>query len=318
MQSRAKPTILLTGRVQSSLMGPLDKEFDVVRLWEAKDRRSALAAVADKVEVVVTTAMYGATADLIAALPRLRLIASFGVGYDTIDVAAAHARGIAVTTTPDVLNECVADLALALLLDITRRVSQADRFVRAGLWAKERFIYGTKLGGKTCGILGLGAIGLEIAKRATAFGMHVAYCNRKPRPDVDYRYINTVAELAHVSDFMILAVPGGADTHHIVDRAILAALGPKGFIINIARGAVIDEAVLVEMLERGEIAGAALDVFEHEPRVPDALFKLDNVVLTPHIASATHETRQAMGDLVLDNVRALLAGQPLPTALVVA
>jgi lactate dehydrogenase-like 2-hydroxyacid dehydrogenase len=315
MHQAVKPTLLLVGRLQSSVMRPLAADYHVLHLWEAADPALLLASHANDIEVVVTSATHGADAALIAALPRLRLIASFGVGFDTIDVAAAQARGIAVTTTPNVLNDCVADTALGLLLAVSRRICEADRFVRAGRWESERFIYGTKLGGKTCGILGLGAIGMAVAKRAQAFDMHVAYCNRQARADVDFTYFDTPQALAEASDFLILTLPGGTETQHIVDRQVLAALGPQGILINIARGSVVDEAALVDMLSKGELGAAGLDVFEDEPHVPKALWQMDNVVLTPHIASATHETRDAMGKLVLANVAAFYAGHALPSPL---
>ncbi|WZB76175.1 2-hydroxyacid dehydrogenase [Achromobacter insuavis] len=209
-----------------------------------------------------------------------------------------------VTNTPGVLDACVADTALALMLAASRRIAEADRFVRAGRWPQEGFGLGTRMSGKRCGIVGLGNIGLQIARRAEAFDMPILYTNRKPRPDAPahYRYCPSVTALAAECDFLVLAVPGGGATRHLVDAEVLKALGPQGWLINIARGTVVDEAALVEALQAGRIAGAGLDVFEHEPATPAALNAMDNVVMLPHIASGTHETRRAMADLMLANL----------------
>lgn len=311
----SQPVVALVGRLQSSVMQPLERDYHLIRLWETDTHDALPADWRDRVEVVVTSATYGARADLMARLPALKLITSFGVGYDTLDLDAAHARGIAVTNTPKVLDACVADTALALLLAAARRICQADRFVRAGRWPHDRFIYGTALGGKTCGILGMGAIGLAIAQRAQAFGMRIAYCNRHHRADVEFDYFSNPAALAAAADFLVVALPGGAATQHIVSRAVMEALGPQGILINVGRGATVDEQALVALLSAGKLGGAGLDVYEDEPNVPPALWEMDQVVLTPHIGSATFETRQAMGDLVLANVRAHFAGEPLLTPL---
>jgi len=251
---------------------------------------------------VATSARYGADRALIEALPSLKVIASFGVGTDTIDLDAARARGVAVSNTPEVLNDCVADLAFGLLLDVARRLSAADRFVRRGDWLEGGFPLATKVSGKKLGIVGLGRIGAAIAKRGGGFDMTVRYHNRRPVEGSPHGYEASLPALAAWADFLVVACSGGPATRHLVSAEVIDALGPQGFLVNIARGSVVDEAALVAALLAGRIAGAALDVFEHEPNVPPALFGLDNVVLLPHIASGTHETRQAMADCVLANL----------------
>jgi lactate dehydrogenase-like 2-hydroxyacid dehydrogenase len=237
-----------------------------------------------------------------AAGPSLRVVANFGVGYDNVDVEHARKRGVVVTNTPDVLTDCVADLAMALLVDVARGISAGDRYVRAGRWLAAPMPLATRVSGKRLGILGLGRIGRAIAARAEGFDMEIRYHNRRQVPDSPYRYEHSLADLARWCDFLMLATSGGEATRGIVSGAVIEALGPKGFLVNIARGSVVDQPALVAALRERRIAGAALDVFADEPRVPGELLALDNVVLTPHIASATTETRAAMGQLVLDNL----------------
>jgi hydroxypyruvate reductase len=235
-----------------------------------------------------------------------------GVGYDGVDVSAALERKIPVTHTPGVLNDDVADLAMALMFCVARRIPQADRYVREGRWADQGPMpLARKVSGARLGIVGLGRIGLAIAERAQAFGMSVAYTSRNARTEHAFRYYASARELAAEVDFLVAITPGGAGTRHLIDAQVLAALGARGYLINVARGSVVDEAALIDALQRGVIAGAGLDVFENEPHVPEALRALDNVVLTPHMASATRETRQAMADLAIDNLRAHFAGKPL-------
>jgi hydroxypyruvate reductase len=271
------------------------------------DLRQALAAQHTLVElaslgpgalpgygVAVTTSMAGADAALMARLPDLRLIACNGAGLDRIDMAAAASRGISVANTPDELTEDTGDFAVALLYGIARRVVAADRFVRDGRWATERMTPGVRLGGKPAGIVGLGRIGQVVARKLAGIGMHVAYTGPREKPDVPWRYESDLLRLASDSDALVLCMPGGADTHHMVNAAVLAALGPKGFLINIARGSVVDEAALLHALETRAIAGAGLDVFAKEPGLDPRFLALENVVLAPHYASLTHETRAAM------------------------
>lgn len=298
--------LLMVGPLLPDLVADLESRYHVHRLWEAADASALLREHGASIRGIATSGRFGATRELIAALPALEGIFSFGVGYDTIDLAAARERGVVVTNTPGVLDACVADTALALMLAAPRRIAEADRFVRAGRWPNEGFPLGTRMSGKRCGIVGLGNIGLQIARRAAAFDMEILYTNRKPRADApaEYRYVPDIETLAAECDFLVLAVPGGAATRHMVNARVLDALGAKGWLINIARGTVVDEAALVSALQDKRIAGAGLDVFEHEPATPDAFNTMDNVVLLPHIASATHETRQAMGQRVMDNLEA--------------
>lgn len=315
MPTSIPPTVLATVSLPPALLAELETDFNVLKYWEADGHVSWLQEQGADVRAIVTTGAYGAPTALIEALPRLELIAVIGVGYDAIDLDLARRRGIAVTTTPGVLDDCVADTALALLLGVSRRIVEADRFVRAGHWQQERFGLGRRLAGKVCGIVGLGAIGRAIATRAEAFGMRVAYHGPRRKPDVAYLYYETLEQLARDADVLVLALPGGPQTHHVVDRAVLTALGPSGILINVARGSVVDQEALVELLVERKLGGAGLDVFEDEPTVPEALFGLAHVVLTPHLASATHETRAAMGQLMLANLRAHFAGLPLPAPL---
>lgn len=316
-----KHRILQAGRLLPSLEAKLAAEFDTVLLAEQGDPAAFLAAHGGEFEGFVTSAGVGVTADMLARLPRLRAISSFGVGLDKLDLAAAQVRGIAVGYTPDVLNDCVADLAMALMLDVGRRISEADRFVRRGGWTTpgaKSFPLARKVSGAKLGIVGLGRIGQTIAKRATGFEMDIRYHSRRPVAGVAWAHEPSLIELARWCDYLVVITAGGAATRHLVNDAVLDALGPRGFVINVARGSVIDEAALVRALADKRIAGAGLDVFENEPNVPRALFELDNVVLLPHIASGTEETRQAMADRVFDNLQGffrdgrMVSPAPLP------
>ena len=251
-------------------------------------------------------------ADLIDRLPALKLISVMGVGYDGIVVAAAKAKGVMVTHTPNVLNDDVADLALALMLATSRQLCAADRYVRAGNWANGVMPLAQKMSGARLGLVGMGRIGQAIAHRALAFGMSIAYTSRSAKA-VPYRYVPSSLALAAEVDFLVIITPGGSGTLKMIDAAVLAALGKKGILINVARGSVVDEAELMDALEKGVIAGAGLDVFESEPTVPERLRAMPHVVLTPHIGSATAHTRSAMADLAVANLRACFDGQPLLT-----
>ena len=307
--------LVVQGALLPALEARLVAQYDTALLPPAGRARDALlAAEGARFEGLATSARLGADADLIAALPRLKVISSFGVGLDTLDLEAARARGIAVGYTPDVLNDCVADTAFALLMDVARRISAADRFVRRGDWLKGQFPTATKVSGKRLGILGMGRIGRVIARRASGFDMEVRYHNRRPLTDVDYGYAASLKELAAWCDFLVIASAGGAETQGLVSAEVLDALGPQGYLVNISRGTVVDEAALVDALTHKRIAGAGLDVFAQEPQVPAALMALDNVVLLPHLASNTHETRAAMAQRVEDNLSAFFAGRPLVSA----
>ena len=307
-----KPELLVVGILPDWDLAPLAERFTLRKLYEAPDPRAFLAEHGPNIRGIATKGELGADAAMIAACPKLEVIACYGVGVDAIDLAAARARGIPVTNTPDVLTEEVADLAFALLLATARAIPEADRYVRSGDWAaKGPMRLATRVWGKRLGIVGLGRIGQAIARRAQAFGMSVAYTSRT-RKDVPLPYFANAAELAANVDFLVVITPGGAATRHLIDARVLQALGPQGYLVNVSRGSVVDEAALVDALQRGTIAGAALDVFENEPRVPPALRELDNVVLTPHIASATIPTRLAMANLAADNlIGYLVNGKPL-------
>jgi hydroxypyruvate reductase len=307
-----KHDLLLVAPVHGPSQAMLESSYTVHRLWEAADRDALLARVAPQVRMVVTTGGAGAQRALIERLPRLGLIACFGVGVDAIDLAAARERGIAVTNTPDVLTDDVADLAIGLMLAALRGIVVADRYVRSGQWLLAHMPVQLKASGKRLGIIGMGRIGQAIARRAAAFDMTIAWHGPRAKP-LPWRYEPDLCALAGAVDVLIAACPGGDATRGLVSREVLEALGPKGTFVNIARGSVVDEPALVELLVARQLGGAALDVFADEPRVPEALFALDHVVLQPHQASATRETRAAMGQLVLDNVAAFVAGLPLLT-----
>ena len=274
---------------------------------------AAFEQLAPRIVAVAATGESLVPADLLARLPQAKVVSVFGVGYDGVDVSAAIRHGIPVTHTPDVLTDDVADLAMGLVLSVGRTIPQADQFVRQGRWPQGPIALGKKVSGARLGIVGLGRIGKAIAQRAQAFGMSIAYTARSQKPDVGYTYYPTAAALAAQVDFLVVITPGGAGTRHLIDAKVLQALGPQGYLINVARGSVVDEAALVAALQAGTIAGAGLDVYANEPHVPQALWTLPHVVLTPHMASATHETRQAMADLAYANLHAGVTGAPLRT-----
>ena len=308
----SRPTVLQVGRFPERFNERLQRDYQLVRLWEQKD---FLAERGAEIDIVVTSARYGCSAEQLAQMPNLKAICSFGVGYDSIAVEAAKARGIVISTTPDVLNECVADTAIGLLIDTARQFTASDQHVRQGKWLKGQFPLTRKVSGKKLGIVGFGRIGKDIAKRAAGFDMDIRYHNRRQDPSTAYGYEADLKALASWADFLVLACPGGASTYHLIDAAVLEALGPQGIVVNIARGSVIDEQALVAALQAGTLGGAGLDVFEDEPRVPEALFGMPNVVLLPHVGSATEETRLAMENLVFDNLDAFIARGELITPL---
>jgi hydroxypyruvate reductase len=313
-----RPILLQALPLLLTLERQLAETYTVHRLPPAGPERDAfLAARGGEFEGLVTSANGGASAALIAALPRLRVISSFGVGLDQIDLHAAARRAIPVGYTPDVLNDCVADLAFGLVLATGRRIPEADRFVRAGRWEQKSaapFPLGRRVSGARLGIVGLGRIGRTIAQRASGFEMEVRYHSRRPVEGAAWTFEPKLVELARWSDFLVVITAGGAETRHLIDATVLDALGPKGFLVNVSRGTVVDEAALVRALQEKRIAGAGLDVFEREPQVPPELLALDNVVLVPHIASATVQTREAMAQRVLDNLAAFFTGTSLPSA----
>jgi hydroxypyruvate reductase len=311
-----RPEIVIVGPLYPPTQERLERLFVVHRLWQAADRAALLRAIAPRVRGLAVYALDPCPADLIAALPRLEIIACFGIGVDRIDLASARARGIRVTNTPDVVTDATADLALGLILAVERRIAEGDRFVRRGDWRTGALRFGRSLGGRRLGILGFGRIGRAIATRAAAFGMTIAYGGPRQKPDIPYPFFADAAALAEWSEILVVACPGGAATRHLVNQPVLEALGPAGTLINIARGSVVDEAALVAALQAGKLGAAGLDVFADEPFVPKALTEMDNVVLTPHIGSAAHQTRAAMGDLLIANLTAHFAGRPLPTPVI--
>jgi len=296
-------------------MVPLRPE--VQKELEARYRvhpKSEFEKVAGIVRGCVTNGHAGPPPDWIDRMPKLEVIASASVGYDGIPVEYARSKGIPVTNTPDVLNDDVADLAIGLMIMTARRLVVSERYVRAGRWPKEgEYPLAYRASGKRVGILGMGRIGKEIGKRAEAMNNTVAYHSRRPVKDVSYRHYPDLVELAKNSDFLIVIIPSTPKTQKIVNKAVIEALGPAGILVNVARGAVVDEDALVEALTSGKLGGAGLDVFANEPQVPQVLFGMDNVVLQPHVGSATYETRRAMSQLVLDNLDAKFAGRPLLT-----
>lgn len=303
----AEPEILILRPVMPVITDQLARRFPLSRLWEAADRDAFLAAVGPRIRGVVAGGPVDAA--LVARLPALEIVSNFGVGYDGVDTAACAARGIVVTNTPDVLTDEVADLALGLLLATVRELPQADRYLRAGRWLERPYPLTATLRGRRIGILGLGRIGRAIASRCAAFGLDIAYHGRNPQPDMPYAYYDSVAGLAEAVDILMVVAPGGPATRNIVDAGVLRTLGPDGILINVARGSLVDETALIEALEAGTIRAAGLDVFADEPRVPDRLVARDNVVLLPHVGSASVHTRDAMAQLVVDNLVAWFDGR---------
>lgn len=298
--------LIQIGPLAPHLNATLQQQHGAAALWEQDDWPAWLREHGAQARVVVTSARHGCSAAVIDALPQLAAIVSFGVGYDSIALDAARARGIQVSNTPDVLNDCVADLAFGLMIDAARGISHGDRFVRAGRWHQGPFPLTSRVSGKRLGILGLGRIGEKVARRAQGFDMEVAYNNRRPREGAPWRHEPDLLALAAWADFLVVTCVGGPETEGLVSRQVIEALGPKGVLVNVARGSVIDEDAMAEALRDGRLGAAGLDVFRDEPRVPPALTELDNVVLAPHMASGTVETRGAMQALMLDNLRAFL------------
>jgi lactate dehydrogenase-like 2-hydroxyacid dehydrogenase len=304
---------LQTHKLLASCEEALAERYTVHKLHEAADKDVLISKIRDSVRGIAGGNVNG---ELMDKLPKLEIIANFGVGYDTIDTKAARERNIRVTNTPNVLNDAMAEITIGLMVALARRLPQGDRYVRDGKWTAGTFPLQRELNGKTLGILGLGRIGKEIAIRAQAMKMRVVYHGRHKQADEPFVYYDKLIDMARDVDWLCIIAPGGKSTEKIVSREVLEALGPEGFLVNMARGTLVDEVALVEMLQTNKIAGAALDVFEKEPKVPEALFALDNVVLSPHQGSATHQTRNKMGALVVQNLDAHFAGEPLISAVV--
>ncbi|MCA1951720.1 MAG: 2-hydroxyacid dehydrogenase [Hyphomicrobiales bacterium] len=302
--------VLITGPVMPLIREGLEARFTVHKLHEMPDKEAFIAAHGARIRALVGGAGHGRIdSAFMRRFPNLRIVGNFGVGYDGIDAAWAGQNGIVVTNTPDVLTDEVADLAMGLLIATIRRLPQADAYVRAGRWLDGAFPLTGSLREKSMGILGLGRIGSAIAARAQAFGLELAYHSRTPKPDVSFRYYASLVEMARDVDILMVIAPGGEATRRIVSRAVMEALGPAGMLINVARGTLVDEPAMVELLRSGKLGAAGLDVFEDEPRVPEALFGLENVVLLPHVGSASHYTRNKMGQLVVDNIASFAEGR---------
>jgi hydroxypyruvate reductase len=311
-----RPELLEIVDVHPGTTAELEESYVVHKLWLEGDA-AFLARVGPGVRAIATNGIAGTKGVPLTALPKLEIVGVFGVGVDAVDLETARSRGVRVTNTPDVLTEGVAELGMALLLDVARCVTRNDRYVRQNRWPKEGDPpLGSSLTGRRLGILGLGRIGRRIAEMASVFGMQIAYSGRSRKADVDYAFYDDPAKLAGAVDCLVVSCVGGPSTAGLVSRAVIEALGPKGWLISIARGSVVDEAALVDALTSGHLGAAGLDVFANEPQVPQALLGLDNVVLQPHQGSASEETRGAMGRLMLDNLAAHFAGRPLLTPVV--
>ncbi|MCF6232286.1 MAG: 2-hydroxyacid dehydrogenase [Rhodobacteraceae bacterium] len=297
-----KPDILLIGDATPRMIDRLSGEFTLHTSSGPDDLAELLQRIGPILQGVMSNGHGGVAAGVMDAMPTLKIISGYGVGYDTIDVNAALQRSITVTHTPGVLNDEVANTAIMLWLAVSRRVIGADAYIRAGRWPREGFYPLTRsVQGKRVGILGLGRIGQAIADRLAVFDAEILYHARSEK-DVEYRYYGDLTEMARNCDVLICITPGGAGTHHIVSARVIDALGSEGILINVSRGSVVDEPAMIAALQAGRLGGAGLDVFEDEPNVPEALIGMDNVVLQPHVGSGTVETRQAMGDLTCDNL----------------
>lgn len=301
--------VLMPAPMMPLILRGMEAAFTVHKLWEAPDRAAALERIAPKIRAIAAGASHQPVdAGFMSLFPKLEIVASFGVGYDHVDARWAGAHGVTVTNTPDVLNEEVADTALGLLLATVRQLPQAENYLRAGKWLDRPFALTATLRGRTLGILGLGRIGKAIARRAEAFGLKIAYHGRSRQDDVAYPYYPTLAGLARDADILLAIAPGGPGTQKIINAEVLAALGPQGIFINVARGSLVDDDALVDALRTGKILTAGLDVYTDEPQVPQALLDMPHIVLLPHVGSASQHCRDAMGQLVVDNLTSWAAG----------
>lgn len=291
----------------------LDDKYTVHRLYEHDDRAAFLSGISADIRVV---AGGGVNIEMMDQLPNLQMVSNFGVGYDSIDTDEAKKRNIRVTNTPDVLNDAMAEITLGLMISVARSLPQAHNYVKAGKWPAAGFPLQNELTGKTVGILGLGRIGKEIADRCIAMKMRIVYYGRNQQLNLPYIYYDNLTEMARDADWLVVIAPGGAATSRIVNREVMEALGPNGTLVNVGRGTIVDEPAMIDLLKSGKLGAAGLDVFEHEPKVPAELLALDNVVFSPHQGSATHQTRYGMGALVVANIDAFFAGDPLLTPVV--
>jgi len=309
MAATERPDLLLTGKMVPVIEESVDKLFTVHRLANAKDRDAFLAEVSPRIRAIATGGQFAVTAATMEKMPKLEIVSNFGVGYDSVDAKWAGGHGIVVTNTPDVLNDEVADTTVALLLNTLRELPEAEKYLRAGKWLEKPYPLTNTLRDRTIGIVGMGRIGKTIAKRLEGFDRPIVYHSRKPAADVPYKHYPDLVTMAKDVDVLIAIVPGGPATKNMISAEVLKALGPNGVLINVARGSVVDEPALIEALQNKTILAAGLDVFAQEPKVPQALIDMKNVVLLPHVASATDWTRRAMGQLVVDNLAAWAAGK---------
>ncbi len=306
--------VLMPGPMARTIVEQLDANFTLHKLWEAEDPDRLIADNAERIEAIATGGHRSVDGPFMQRFPNLKIVANFGVGYDTVDAAWAGQHGIYVSNTPDVLTEEVADTALGLLLMTVRQLSESERYLRAGRWEKEGAFALTKatLRNRTVGIVGLGRIGKAIARRLDAFRVPVAYHGRSEQAGVPYRYYDDLKAMASDVDILLSVAPGGPSTHHMISTEVLDALGPDGILVNVGRGSVVDEAALIAALKEGRLMSAGLDVFENEPHVPAELMAMEHVVLLPHVGSASVHTRQQMGQLVVDNLKSYFeTGKPL-------
>ncbi|HEY7458303.1 MAG TPA: 2-hydroxyacid dehydrogenase [Xanthobacteraceae bacterium] len=301
--------LLQTGPVPAFVEEQIDRLFTVHKLHKASDREAFFKEIAPKVRAIISFGAVPISAALMQTMPNLEIVGNFGVGYDSVDAKWAGEHGIVVTNTPGVLDEEVADTTLGLLLNTVRQLPQSERYLRAGKWLEKPFPLSATLRGRKVGIVGMGRIGKAIARRIEALRLPVVYHSRRPAEGVTYRHYPNLVAMARDIDVLIVIVPGGAATKNMINREVLEALGPNGVLINVARGSVVDEPALIEALRNKKILSAGLDVFADEPRVPKELIDMDHVVLLPHVGSASVETRRAMGQLVVDNLKSWAEGK---------
>ncbi len=306
----AKPELAMMGPMMPRVLEIVGPHFTVHKLWEAPDRDAMLARIGPTVGAMATDGFRGASREVMAKMPKLAIVSVLGVGYDAVDSRYAKERGIVVTNTPDVLNDDVADLTMALLLAAVRQIPRGDAYARSGEWLKAPMPLTATLRNKTVGMVGFGRIGKTIAKRLAAFDVGIVYHSRHRQADQPFRHYPDLVAMARDVDILVVIVPGGPATAKLINAEVIEALGPEGLLVNVARGSVVDEAAMVAALQSGKLGGAALDVFEHEPKVPEALLAMRHIVLAPHQGSATHHTRNAMAELVANNLVAWAQGRP--------
>ncbi len=313
--SSFKPAVLIIAPVMDYLTEKLEQNFTVHKLFDVTDTAEFFAQQGENIKGIVTRGDIGVTNEVLALLPEVQIISIFGVGTDAVDLDYTRERNIIVTTTPGVLTDDVADTALGLIIATSRRLCQADKFLRAGQWPHSSLPLASKVTGKRLGVFGMGRIGQAIARRAAGFDMQIAYTDTAHIESLPYQHVPDLISLARQSDILVIAISGGKDSVGLVDRTIFAAMPNHALLINIARGSMVNQDDLIRALQLKEIGGAGLDVFADEPNVPQTLIEMDNVVLLPHIASATIETRIQMSDIVFSNIQAYFAGEKAPTAI---